>query len=284
MFTRWWTVRSSKQAVLLVLGSSLLLAGGCSLLPKEQTEEVLPSIAPPQISKKPEYVVTTETLDTKVQTIGKMISLNEETLYYTQEGKRLKELYIKPGQKVAKGDPIAVLDVEDLQKQLRDQRLQFRKDEAAMKETLRKKDEMNPVDFEAAVIAFEEKRQAIDDLADQITKATLTAPFSGTIVQLKVQKGDAVKAYDPICIIADTSQLVPGVKLDAQELEQVSPGMKAVLDINNAGTVTGTVKTLPSTASTDDQWRQWGLWQRRIWQWRRRQETKPERPEDYYDY
>ncbi|MCM3746249.1 biotin/lipoyl-binding protein [Paenibacillus pasadenensis] len=244
MFTKWWTARSSKRAAALLLGCALAVSG-CSLLPAEQVEEQLPTIAPPQISKKPEYEVTTQTLETRVEATGKLISMREETLYYTIDGKRLKELYIERGQKVKAGDPIASLDVEDLQKQVRDQKLQFRKEEVAMKETLRKKDEMPPVDFEAAVIAFEEKRQAIADLEKEISQATLTAPFSGTVVQLPVQKGDAVKAYDPICVIADTSQLTPAIKLEADELEQVTVGMKATVEINGAGTANGKVQALP---------------------------------------
>ncbi|SDT40487.1 membrane fusion protein, macrolide-specific efflux system [Paenibacillaceae bacterium GAS479] len=252
MFTKWWTVRSSKSAAALLLGCSLVLSSGCSLLPEEQTEEVLPSIAPPQISKKPEYEVTTQTLETRVEATGKLISMREETLYYTVDGKRLKELYIKPGQKVKSGDPIAALDVKDLQKQVRDQKLQFRKEEVGMKETLRKKDEMPPVDFEAAVIAFEEKRQAISDLELEISNATLYAPFSGTVVQLPVQKGDAIKAYDPIAVIADTSQLAPGIKLDADELEQVSVGMKVSVDINGVGVVNGKIRALPVAQNEEE--------------------------------
>lgn len=38
---------------------------GCSLLPSETEEEVLPPITPPTISKKPEYEVRTETLEKK---------------------------------------------------------------------------------------------------------------------------------------------------------------------------------------------------------------------------
>ena len=48
--------------------------------------------------------------------------MKEETLYFTQESKRLKELYVKPGQKVAANDRMRS-DVEDMTKQLRDQRL-----------------------------------------------------------------------------------------------------------------------------------------------------------------
>ncbi|REE92944.1 macrolide-specific efflux system membrane fusion protein [Paenibacillus taihuensis] len=245
MFTKWLTGRSCKTAAVLVIGASLLMTTGCSLLPDEDNEEVLPAIAPPQISKKPEYEVTTATIETKKTTIGKMISLKEETLYYTLDGKRLKELNIKAGQKVTKGQVIGSLDVDDLRKQLRTDKLQFSRDELQMKDTLRKKDEMDPVDFELAKIAFEEKRQHLVDSQEEIDKALLTAPFTGTVVALNVMKGDLIKAYDPVCIIADTSQLTAAAIMTNDDLQGVSVGMPVVVDINNAGEVKGTVAQLP---------------------------------------
>ena len=113
MFTKWLTGNSFKAAAVVVIGASLLVSSGCSLLPNEDPEEVLPEIAPPQISKKPEYEVTTTTLETKKTEIGKMISTQEETLYFTLDGKRLKDLNVKIGQKVTAGQVIGSLDVDD---------------------------------------------------------------------------------------------------------------------------------------------------------------------------
>jgi len=274
MFTKWWTessfnARGVTQAqgegashrrdgrmrgfAAVVLAVSLVAASGCSMLPPEDEEEVLPAITPPQISKKPEYEVTTTTLETKVSSSeGKLLSTQEETLFFTLDGKRLMSLAVKPGDKVAAGQVIAALDVEDMQKDLRQKRLQFRKAEVSMKETLRKRDEMDPIEFEEASIAFEEQRQAIVDLENEIADATLTAPFAGTVVQLNVQKGDAIKAYDPICIIADTSQLVVAAKISKSDLEKVTVGMPAVVNINGAGEFKGTVKQLPMNTEEDD--------------------------------
>ncbi|EFM12855.1 efflux transporter, RND family, MFP subunit [Paenibacillus curdlanolyticus YK9] len=246
MFTRWWTGNLFKRSAAVVLSVSLLTAGGCGLLPKEAEEEKLPSITPPTISKKPEYEVTTTTLETKVSAIGKMLSLQEETMYFTLDGKRLKELYVKPDGKVKAGDVIAELDVDDLRKDLRNKQLDLRKQEVAMKETLRKKDEMTPVEFEAAVIVFEEFKQGLADIQTEIDKATLVAPFSGSIVGLNVQKGDLIKAYDPICIVADNGKLTAAAKLDKDELAQVTVGMPVIADVNGAGQVKGVVKQLPS--------------------------------------
>ncbi|SEN13844.1 efflux RND transporter periplasmic adaptor subunit [Paenibacillus sp. OV219] len=245
MFTKWLTVRSSKAAVAIVIGASLLMTTGCSLLPDEDNEEVLPAIVPPQISKKPEYEVTTATIETKKTAIGKMISQKEETLYFTLDGKRLKELNIKAGQKVTKGEVIGSLDVDDLRKQLRTDTLQFSRDQVQMKDTLRKKDEMDPTEFELAKISFEEKRQHLVDSQEEIDKAVLIAPFTGTVVALNVMKGDLIKAYDPICIIADTSQLTAAAVMTNEELKGVSVGMPVIVDINNAGQMKGVVAQLP---------------------------------------
>ena len=121
-----------------------------------------------------------------------------------------------------------------------------------MKDTLRKRDEMDPIEFEEASIAFEEQRQTIVDLENEIADAALKAPFAGTVVQLNVQKGDSIKAYDPICIIADTSRLVVAAKISKGDLEKVTIGMPAVVNITSAGEFKGTVKLLPMNTSDDN--------------------------------
>ncbi|CAH1210028.1 hypothetical protein PAECIP111893_03117 [Paenibacillus plantiphilus] len=245
MFTKWLTGNSFKRTAAVVLAASLIFTSGCSLLPDEEKEEVLPTITPPQISKKPEYEVTTTTLETKKTAIGKLISLEEETLYFTLTGKRLSDLNVKVGDKVKAGQVIAVLDMEKEIKDLRSARLAFKRKEADMRETLRKRDEMPPLEFEEAMILFEEGRQALADQQEEIDKATITAPFSGTIVSVSKVKGDQINAYDPICIIADTSRLTPAAKLTKDELKGISVGMPVVVDINNVGKVNGKIKQLP---------------------------------------
>lgn len=73
MFMKWRTAdlsskgaapKRGKRAAIIVLGAIMVATmSGCSLLPSETEEEVLPPITPPTISKKPEYEVRTETLE-----------------------------------------------------------------------------------------------------------------------------------------------------------------------------------------------------------------------------
>lgn len=269
MSMKWWTESLFKNAMVAVMSVSLLFASGCSLLPAEEEEEVLPEIAPPQIAKKPEYAVTTATLETKVQVIGKLISLEEETLFFTLDGKHLKQLYVKAGETVKAGQVIGELDVDDLVKALRMDKLAFKKEEIAMKETLRARDEMDPIEFEEKSIAFEERKQSLADKEAEIAKATLTAPFGGTIVTLNVQKGDLIKAYAPIAIVADTSKITAAAKLTKTELEKIAVGLEVSANISNVGTFKGKVKLLPVKAQEQNN------------NGGNSGEVKPERPEDF---
>ncbi len=256
MSMKWWTAFLSKakrdrkpgvRAAARALAAAMLAAAvaGCSLLPSEPEEEDLSAIQLPQISKKPEYEVTTKTLETKVSGSGKILTSKEKTMYFTLDGRRLKKLYIRSGDQVKAGQPIAELDVDDLQKQLRTQQLAMKRLELTMKETLRKKDEMDPVEFEQEMLNFEEQRQQLADLKADIAKATLTAEFDGTIVSVSVQEGDSIEAYDPICVIADPSQKVVAATLTQSDLNKVAVGMETVVDIGNVGQFTGKIQQLP---------------------------------------
>lgn len=266
MSTKWWMAfsrtdkgspmpklsRSRRNAgILSVLALSVAISG-CGLLPEEPVEEDLSAIELPKISEKPKYDVTTKTLETKVSGSGKILSTQEKTLYFTLEGKRLKKLYIQSGDIVEEGQPIAELDVDDIKKSLRNQTLAFKKTELEMKELLRTKDDMDPVDFEQRMIGFEEARQALTDLQEEIDKAVLTAPFSGTVVSVAVQEGASIKAYDTIAVIADPSRLIVAATLSKEDLEKVAMGMEAQVDINNAGKLTGKITQLPQPATEND--------------------------------
>ncbi|MNO56538.1 macrolide transporter subunit MacA [compost metagenome] len=261
MFTKWWMeyLSSRKKGAmartltLLSLCFVIVAATGCSLLPNEDEEEVLPVITPPTISKKPEYEVTRGTIELTVSAVGKLMSQREEALYFTEDGLHIKNVLVKAGDKVNKGDTLIELETKDLEKDLRKKRLDFRQQEISMKETLRTKEEMDDVEFEKAAIVFEEQRQELADLEQKIADGTLKAPFSGTIVSISAEKGATVKSYESLGVISDTSSLVVAASFAKEDLEKLSVGMKAKVDINAAGEFDGKVKVMPvKTASTND--------------------------------
>ncbi|WP_409341205.1 efflux RND transporter periplasmic adaptor subunit [Paenibacillus sp. MBLB4367] len=252
MYSKWWTENSSstkfkgKRMLVGIVCIALLASTGCSLLPKEAEEEALPTISPPKLSQKPTYVVKTDTLETKVRGAGKMMAVNEEDIFFTQDGKRIKEIYVKSGDAVQKGQPIAELDVSDMERDLRQKRLQIQKEEIAMIEKLRGATEKTAEQLEQDRLDFELKRQELVKLEEDIAKAKITAPLSGTIVSVSMKKGDMSKAYESVSVIADLSELVVAATISAEDLKKVAVGMEVTVDINAAGSHKGKVKQLPS--------------------------------------
>lgn len=257
MSMKWWMENLlnkkrgiTRTLVLLSLSIILVMTAGCSLLPNEEQEEDLPVITPPTVSKKPEYTVRTETIEKKVSAVGKLMSQREEPLYFTADGLHIKNVLVKPGDKVKAGAVLVELDVEALEKELRKAKLEFRQQEITMKETLRKKEEMDDFEFEKASIVFEDQRQALVDLEKKIAEGTLTAPFSGTIVSMSAEKGGIVKSYESLGTISDTSSLVVAASFAKEDLEKLSVGMRATVDINSVGVFEGKVKVMPSNTDT----------------------------------
>ncbi|GIQ67925.1 efflux RND transporter periplasmic adaptor subunit [Xylanibacillus composti] len=255
MFTKWWTGNLSrgKRGRLIrataVLTAATVLASGCALLPDETVEEEIPNITAPRISQKPEYEVTTSTLEQKVSGIGKIMSMKEETVFFPETALsgqlRIKEIYVSTGDTVTEGDLIAELEVKELTDQLRQKELQFKRRELEMKQTLRNRNEMTEEEYEQAVIDFEIERQDIVKLREDIEAAKLRAPFTGTIVSVSAQKGQTIQAYDEVALIADLTQLTVAAKLSVEDLKKIAPGLPATVDINANGTFTGTVQRLP---------------------------------------
>lgn len=136
MFTKWWMEdlstkgrKLSRTLGLLAICASLVAASGCALLPNEDEEEDIPVITPPTISKKPEYEVRKGPIVIDVSAVGKIMSQREEPLFFTKGDLHIKNVLVKAGDKVKQGDPLIELDVEELQKDLRKKKLEFRKQE-----------------------------------------------------------------------------------------------------------------------------------------------------------
>lgn len=249
MYLKWWTaelnkIKTLKVAVICVLSICLVFTAGCSLLPKENDEEAIPVIAPPKISQKPQYAVKTDTIETVARLSGKIMATKEEQLFFTLDNKRIKEVYVQPGQMVKAGQLIAELDVTDIEAALKGLVLQNRKQENDLKSTLRDGSK-TPEEIDQAKLDFEIKRQTIADNQQIIAKAKLVAPFSGNLAAVYVQKGDAVKAYDSVAIVADLTKLTVALSTTADDLKKIAVGMEVRVDLNGAGQLNGKVAQLP---------------------------------------
>ncbi len=253
-----WKRPKANSWIALLAALTLLGASGCSLLPKEDEEEQLPAITAPKLSQKPEHIAKTETLETKVRGIGKLMSELEETLYIRGSDtdtatKRVKEVWVKAGDPVTAGQVLLELDVSSVERDLRRKELEFRKQELTMIENLRKASELPPEQLEQLKIDFELERTKLVEMREQIANARVTAPFNGTVAVVHVEKGATVKAYDKAVTVSDLGRLTVAAEITAEDMKKVAPGMDVVVDINAAGSHKGVVKRLPTKQKENNQ-------------------------------
>lgn len=259
MSLKWWTGNSSKPKlpkgkVLLasMLSLALIITSGCSLLPKEAEEEVLPTITPLKLSKKPEHEVKKGPMEIKVTGVGRVMALKEEQLSFTQENKKVKAVHVQSGEEVKAGQLIAELDIEDLESELRIKRLEKKKAELTLKELYRSGEKSNE-ELEQEKLNLEVLLEKITEMEKTVSDAKIVAPFDGTMFGVYVQKGDTPKAYQTVATIADLSELTVGVKMNSEEdLKKITMGMEATVNFNSFGNVKGKVKQLPTPKSNNN--------------------------------
>jgi macrolide-specific efflux system membrane fusion protein len=249
MFTKWPMVLLLRRNTLFLVCALLLMSTtGCGLLPQEEEKEKVPIIHTPKIAQKPEYPVTKGTIEVSVSGSGKLLSQREEDLFFTEDNQRIKEIYVQSGDAVTKGQLIAEIDSGDQEAQLRRKEIDVAKAELDMKNTLRDASDQNDVILQKQMLDLGLLKDELVDLRETVAASKLTAPYDGTIVSFTAKKGDLIKSYDKLGTIADLGTLTIAAILSQTDLNNVVPGMEAVVNINTFGELVGKVIRLPEVS------------------------------------
>jgi macrolide-specific efflux system membrane fusion protein len=249
MFTKWPMELLSRHSIRFLICALLLMSiTGCGLLPQEEEKEVVPIIHTPKIAQKPEYPVTKGTIEVTVSGSGKLLSQQEEDLFFTEDNQRIKEIYVQSGDTVSKGQLIAELDSGDQEAQLRRKEIDVAKAELDMKNTLREAVDQSDVILQKQKLDLELLQDELIDLRETVAAFKLIAPYDGTIASFTAKKGDLIKSYGKIGTIADLSTLTVAAILSQTDLNNVVPGMEAVVNINTVGELKGKVSRLPEVS------------------------------------
>ncbi|SFE88127.1 membrane fusion protein, macrolide-specific efflux system [Paenibacillus catalpae] len=242
----WSRNKKGRAAGLLLAVMGLTLLAGCSIMPQEEEKEALPEIRVPKISQKPEYPVTRKTLELKATGSGKLLSAQEENLFFEMDNRRITDVYVKAGDKVNKGQVLAELDLGDLNSQIRRKEIDIEKTELDLKEAMRGDAEAaDSVLLRKQQLDYELMKEELAELKEELNSLKLTAPYSGTIISFTAEKGDLARAYEAIGRIADMDSLVVAVQFNTNDRDSIAPGMETIVDINASGEYKGTVKRLP---------------------------------------
>ena len=213
-------MRCGRALALLAIASPALL-GGCGG-GNNQTRQALPvDTAPVQRSPFAEEIITISTLDAE-----------EAVQLAAQAGGRIEALRVRQGDRVKPGQLLVVLDQAQLQAQVMSLR------------AARAKTELNYRRFDflartgaASVLQSDEVRQNFIETAAQLKAAEadlayrdLRSPIGGIIGDVKVKRGDVIKAGDPFTTVIRNGALMARIEVPANVRNRLRPGLTVLLE------------------------------------------------------
>lgn len=231
--------------MLITLTNSIFT--GCSLFPKEESVQTLTLIEPPKIEYKTVEVLKGN-ITKEISGRGAIIPSNRYNLYFEKRGGCLKKLLVKAGDKVEKGQLLAILDTEDLEYEILGQELKLQKVQAVLKDLLQK--QSTTIDIEKASLDVKIEELALQKLKNSMEKSRLVSPVSGVINYCTNSNiGDLVDAYQIIYTVVNSTDYI--VEYENAIVSLYKVGMDARI-IYNKMSYPGKVVTVQYELTKDD--------------------------------
>ncbi len=254
-YSRWFFLFA---AVMLILSSFL---SGCSALTPRNAnpavnsastgkEEATPTPLPtPIVPVKPTYKVQLGDVVKKIEFPGRVVPIKEEELYFRTNG-RVKNVYVRRGDKVVTGTLLADLETDNNQFAIR--RAEIYLEMAKMNLELAKMNNPNYIPESRIVIAMRERdvelaQISLDELLDSIASTQVIAPIDGTVIQISVTDGGVAEAFRTAFVVADLTKLEISADPTSEQLNQLQEKMTITGEPAAAPgmTYTGVIRRLP---------------------------------------
>lgn len=144
-----------------------------------------------------------------------------------QVGGQLADLPISEGQRIAEGDLVARLDLEDFERALREARVQLQqaRTDLERQRTLHERGIASQAALDSAQTQYDLRLVALENAQQNLQYATLSAPFDGLVSRRLVDNFTIVSPGQPIVRIQDVGELRVSIP--------VSEDMVATFDQNN---------------------------------------------------
>lgn len=245
----WFRLKSKTRLALIVICVSAIT--GCTLLPAEEEPLKPPLVKPPQENYRT-TPVEKKMISQEVKGNGVLESYHSDAVQFKSEGGRVKEVLVKAGDLVKKGDVLVQLDVGDMDINLRALEINVLKSKTALRAAKLAEDEDAG---RIAQLQFEIDQIKYNRLLESFGNKQLIATMDGQVTFVApIVEGDMVNIYETIVMISDPSKLRFSFMVDSSsDASKVSIGLNAVLKFGNGETLSGKVTQTPSSApKTED--------------------------------
>ncbi|MEF8792124.1 efflux RND transporter periplasmic adaptor subunit [Thiohalorhabdus sp.] len=167
-----------------------------------------------------------------------------------ETGGRVVEVAAEEGTRVAEGDLLARIAMNDRQARLREAeaRVAQRESEYEAARNLGESGYQAQVRVSEAEAALASARARLAAIREDIANTEVTAPFAGFLEARKAEVGDVLASGSPVAVVADLDPLIVSVRIAQQRIGDVTEGTEAEIRLADGRSRTGTVRYLARTA------------------------------------
>jgi multidrug efflux pump subunit AcrA (membrane-fusion protein) len=232
-----------------IVGLSLIILSGCSLLPKEEEP-----LAPPLVKPVKQNFTTVEVKNGTIVSSVKGLAIFEpvQVIYhqFKDNGGKVKEVLVKAGDIVKKGDPLIQLEMEGLDLDIKYKQLELEKVKLAL-ETARM--EKNEGQIKLKLLELDIAQVQYNRTLSKLQSRQLNAEMDGQVIFVTDAKPpEYIEPYQVLVSVADTTKLRLAYEGGATDLQlsNVTVGMEAEVNLNGEilkAVVTQTPASAPYT-------------------------------------
>jgi macrolide-specific efflux system membrane fusion protein len=213
---------------LLLISSISSTFTGCRLFPKEESVPALTLIEPPKIEYKTLEVLKGN-ISKELSGKGAIIPTNKYNLYFEKGGGCLKELLVKSGDNVKKGQILAILDTEDLEYEILGQVLKVQKVQTILNDLIQKK--ATKIDIDKASLDVKIEELGLQKLKNSMDKSKLVSSVSGVVNYCtSANIGDLIGAYELMYTVVSSTEYI--VEYENEDVSSYKIGMNARIIYN----------------------------------------------------
>jgi len=147
------------------------------------------------------------------------------------------KIYKNVGDKVKKGDVIMKLDDKILRNQIAEVRTQYRLAKTAYERQKRLWDKHigSEMAYLQAKTKYESLRKKLATLNEQLKRAKITAPVSGTLDELMIKEGETAMPGRPVARVVNLNKTYVEADVSEKYLKDVTKGKPVIIDFPEAG-------------------------------------------------
>lgn len=218
-----------------------------SLLPEEKVDAPPPLMQPPA-PRTVTYQVERGYIAERITGLARLAPVNQVSIYFSRGG-RVQDVYVAYGDIVEEGEPLARLDVGDLEYRYELALLDFEK-----LELQRERDRllyevegvMSEFDWRMREIDFTKAKMNIERQKEELEEATIYAPIAGMVSSISLRESNNVQAYQDVISIADLSNIQIIMNTTPQNIRTVVTGLNARIEHPDGHWLEATLTRVPA--------------------------------------